>query len=199
MKTAPRTLIALSITIVFALILSCSSEKANTVEEFEAALNRHDIQQILSFYDRDVTIVMAGVSQNVDREELQPLAEWDKAVKTRVRFEIKDVSGDTVKCSKIESNEWYSLFGIDSVYFDTWNFIIEEGKITKMITRLTMESAVQMQTAMGKFMQWMQANHAEDLEELMPDGQLKYGTETALRWMNLLREWNQARADDPEA
>ncbi len=199
MKIQVRFLKLAIFIILIVLLQACSSEKANVVKEFEDALNRHDIQEILTYYDRDVTIVMGGVSQNVDREQMQPLAEWDKVVDSYVRFDIREVSGDTVKCTKTETNEWYRLFGIDSVYFETWDFIIEEGKITKMMTRLTMRSQAQMGMAMGNFMKWLRQDNPELVEELIPKGQPQFGAESAQRWMDLLRQWREAVDTVPEA
>jgi hypothetical protein len=188
-KKAPYLYILLVICLT--AILACSSEKKDLVNSFEEAINCHDVDLVMSFYDREVSIVMSGVTNTLFHDEMRPMAEWDAAMNTKVHFRVVDIKGDTVNCVKEEQSDWFRLFDIDTVLFDPWQFIIEKGKITAMSSKLSGKSALAMQYGMKAFTNWASIKHPKELEALMPEGVFTFGTDAANRWLELVREWRE--------
>jgi len=177
-------------------IVSCGSGHKEFVSKFEAAVNSHNVEDVLSFYDRDVTVNMGRQSTNIDREDMRPLAEWDSIVNTRIRLDIIRENGDSIIGRKIEKSEWFRLYGLDSVIFDPWIVLVEDDVITTIFSQLTIESATRMSQASTSVQEWAMQERRKDLNELMPEGSFRYGTEAAIRWLKLLREWRKATGQD---
>jgi len=172
-------------------ILACSSENKDFVKSFEDAINSHDVDRVMSFYSTEVSIMMSGVANSLFREEMRPMAEWDAAVNTQVHFRVVNISGDTITCIKEEQNDWFRLFEIDTIFFDPWQIVVENGKITAMMSELTRRSAMAMQRGMNTFMNWASIKHPQELLALMPDGEFTYGADAANKWLELVREWRE--------
>ena len=185
-----------SILIISCLIASCGSGREGFIKKFEAAVNSHSVDSVLAFYANDVTVNMGRVQTPVPREDMRPLAEWDSIVGSQIRLEISRVNGDSIIGRKIEKSEWFRLYGLDSVIFDPWIVLVEDNQITAINAQLTIESATRMSQAYNSVQEWAKTERRHELNELMPDGNFRYGTEMAIRWLKLLREWRKATGQE---
>ena len=186
----------ISIFIIACLIASCGSGSEGFIKKFEAAVNSHSVDSVLAYYAPDVTVLMGRQRTPVTREEMRPLAEWDSIVGTKIRIEINRVNGDSVIGRKIERSEWFRLYGLDSVIFDPWIVQVKDNAITSIAAQLTIESATRMSQAYNSVQEWAKAERSYELNELMPEGNFRYGTESAIRWLKLLREWRKATGQE---
>ena len=191
MTIKKKTFLYILLVICVTAILTCSSENKDFVKSFEDAINSHDVDRVMSFYDREVAIVMNGVPNSLFHDEIRPMAEWDAAVNTQVHFRVVNISGDTITCIKEEQSEWFRLFDIDTVFFDPWQFVVENGKITAMMSELTRGSTMAMQKGMKAFMNWASIKHPQELTALMPEGEFTKGADAANKWLELVRKWRE--------
>ena len=192
LKPKVKTTFALiSILILLVLTVSCGDGPEAKIKAFEEAINSHDVDAVLAFYTEPVTIEMGRTSRPLTETELRPLAEWDSIVNTQVSFTVKETRGDTVFCSKTETNDWYKAFTIDTIYFDPWIAVFEEGKIRQITYIHTRESIRKMAEAYKGFYDWAYEERPIKLKELMPEGQPIRGVTSAKKWMEILAEWRE--------
>lgn len=125
------------------------------------------------------------------RDEMRPMIEWDSIINVQINLEVVRESGDSIICRKIERSEWFRLYGLDSVAFDPWIIRLNNGKIKSIFSRPNVESAVRMSQVSINVQKWADENRPIMLKELMSDGNFQYGTESAIKWLKLLREWRQ--------
>ncbi|NIP41937.1 MAG: hypothetical protein GWO41_16630 [candidate division Zixibacteria bacterium] len=182
---------ALSIIFLLTLVLSCGKGLEGKIKAYEDAINSHDVEAVLAFYAEPVTIEMGRVSSPLTETELRPLAEWDSIVNTEVSFTVKETRGDTVYCTKTETNDWYKAFTIDTLYFDPWIAVFEDGKIRQITYVHTPESIRRMAEAYKSFYDWAYEERPIKLKELMPEGQPIRGVTSAKKWMEILTEWRE--------
>ena len=180
--TIHRLLIFLSCLIV----ISCDKEnKVDIISSYFENHNNHDIENALNHYGEDVVFELKGVWTKTGLADMRSLEEWDAALNSHLRLESAEVSGDTVRCKVIESNDWFRSVGIDSLVHDPAVFVIRDGKFRHIMGYPSAETGKQVEAAMGKIFQWSAMTGDSTVYDLIHQGQFVYSTESANTWMEL--------------
>ncbi|MBU1317656.1 MAG: nuclear transport factor 2 family protein [candidate division Zixibacteria bacterium] len=173
------------------LLLSCSSSLTDRVKAYEASHNSHDVEGTLAFFAEDFRYEMVGSWVAEGREQMRKFEEWDASIGSELIFDNYDVSGDTVTCTVIERNDWFSLVGVDAIYYECVRIIFKDGLITEITAEQSHESMLATQTAFQAFIEWAVEEHPQRLAALMSGAKFEFSKETADKWLSLLKEWRQ--------
>jgi len=173
------------------LLLSCSSNHTDRVKAYEASHNSHDVEGTLAFFTDDFRYEMVGSWVAEGREQMRKFEEWDASIGSELSFDNFDVSGDTVMCTVIERNDWFSLVGVDAIYYECVRIIFNNGLIAEITAEQSHESMLAAQTAFQAFIEWAIKEHPQRLAELMSGAKFEFSKETADKWLSLLKEWRQ--------
>jgi len=179
--------------ILLTLAISCSSSGGleDKILGLQDAINSHNSSRIGSFYADSVIFQVAGGLMIQGKNELLKYEEWNKAVNTQWSFQNIIAKGDTVFCKLIDKNRWYELADIDSVIYSEVSYVFYNKKIISVILEVSKESEQAIKVATQTIQSWAYENSRRQLEELAAGGNMKYDTETADKWMQLIRDWRQ--------
>jgi hypothetical protein len=179
--------------VVFVLLVSCVPDLTERVKAYEATYNAHDIEKLMSFYADDIRFEIVGVWVKSGKHAMRELAEWDRATNMRMTISDISVSGDSVTCELVETNDWWQLAGIGEVLYEPCTMIFRNGVMTEMRAKMASSSVEAYMKAWPAIYEWASQNRSEVLAELLPDGQFTYGEGPARKWLELLREWRASR------
>lgn len=187
---------------IFTLILfpvliffSCSGPTGpqEVVTGYLNAHNRNDIEAVMNYYHDDAVLIIPG---QPPIDDIRKAEAWDAAINSKLEYSSWDVRGDTVVIGKItEKNNWFKRAGIKSIEYEPGSkMVVTNGKISEVIMApITPESLEALNQMYEGFLTWMNENHPEKLEELMPGGELIVSEEMALQWFALLDEWQRSK------
>jgi hypothetical protein len=189
-----NTAVPLSLIVCIALLASsCSSYLSERVRAYEATYNTHDVEKLMSFYADDVEFEIVGVWVKKGKAVVRELAEWDKATNMHMTISDITVSGDTVTCKLVETNDWWRLAGMGEAYYEPCVMIFHNGLISEMRATMTQESLDAYARVWPSIISWARDHRSEELNELLPGGLFVYGAEAANKWIMLLQEWRAAK------
>ena len=178
------------IIISFLIFTSCTRHEAHeTVEAYIEAHNKHDVKKELSFYHQDIVFELKNTWTKQGVEEMESLALWDSTINSNLKLESFSIKGDSVLCKIIENNDWFSEVNIKDLVHDPTIFLVENGKIKKIIAFPSEETVGKIQGAIGSIMQWSQEKNDSTIHKLVPNGQLVYSSDSAIKWMILFNKW----------
>jgi hypothetical protein len=175
--------------VVVVLLVSCGPDLAEYVRAYEATYNAHDTEKLMSFYDDDIRFEIVGVWVKSGKQAMRELAEWDRATNLRMTISDISVSGNSVTCKLVETNDWWKLAGIGEVLYEPCIMVFRNSLMTEMQAKMASSSVEAYMKAWSAIHKWASQNRSEALAELLPDGQFIYGEGPARKWLELLREW----------
>jgi hypothetical protein len=173
------------------VILSCSSSPVERVRQYEANHNSHDVDATLTLFAVDFRYEMMGSWVAEGREQMRKFEEWDASINSELSFDNFETAGDTVICTVTERNDWFTLVGVDAIYYDCVTIVFHDNLMSEIIAEQSRESMLAAQTAFESFIDWAVAEHPEELAELMHGPTFEFSKDTAPKWLMLLREWRQ--------
>jgi hypothetical protein len=170
------------------LIISCSKEKSQeVVKSYIAAHNAHDIENSLTFYDENIVFELKGVWVKKGLIELRSLEEWDAALNSNLKLESITSVEDTVLCRIVENNDWFRAVDITNLVHDPAVFVVNNGKIKKIIGYPKEKTGKDIEAAIGALYQWSQKAQDSTIYELIHNGQFEYSAKAAEKWLDLFR------------
>jgi hypothetical protein len=89
----------------------------------------------------------------------------------------------------IENNKWFDTVGIEGVRYDYLRFIYRDGLIARVESKISEESARQIQQTQMAFFNWARENRSEELTLITQEGQPVFVPENVDIWLNLLSQW----------
>ena len=174
----------------FLIFVSCSKDEAQkTVKAYIEAHNKHDVKKELSFYHQDIVFELKNTWTKKGVEEMETLSLWDSTINSNLKLESFQTKGDSVLCKIIENNDWFSEMNIKDLIHNPVIFLVENGKIKKIIAFPSEETGAKIQQAIRSIMQWSQKKNDSTIYKLIPNGQFIYSSESALKWMALFKKW----------
>ena len=172
------------------IFTSCTHDEAHeTVKAYIEAHNKHDVKKELSFYHQDIVFELKNTWTKQGVEEMESLALWDSTINSNLKLESYHIKGDSVLCKIIENNDWFSEVNIKDLVHDPTIFIVENGKIKKLVAFPSEETGKKIQQAIGSIMQWSQEKNDSTIHKLIHNGQFIYSSDSALKWMILFKKW----------
>ena len=170
------------------LVISCSKDKPQkTVVSYIAAHNAHDIGKAITFYEEDIIFELKGVWTKKGISEMQSLEEWDAALNSNLKLESITSREDTVFCRVVENNDWFGAVGITNLVHDPAVFVINNGKIKKIIGYPSEKTGKEIEAAIGALYQWSQETQDSTINDLIQNGQFLYSTQAAEQWLDLFK------------
>jgi hypothetical protein len=175
----------------FILIQGCEPGLEIQVETYEQAHNRHDVEKVMSLYTNDISFEIVGSWKKSGKEQVMGLAEWDAVTNSKMIISDIEIHADTAFFRLKEGNDWFRLAGIEFMYYEPCRMVFYNGMIKEIIAEVTEESLKSFQEVWPPIFQWLSEKRNEELSGLMPGGEFVYSTESARKWLSLLREWRE--------
>jgi len=194
MKLYPNKLLALSLLLLFAIVIASCSPKPNPVDvvkAYENAYNAYHLHTLLPLLADDVTFEVVGQFVVKGKEDVRQVAEHDFALTIHMSFSGFTTKGDTVFCDLTETNDWLKTAGIGEARY-AGKFVVEGGLIKLIEGKLTPETDKALSQVLNPLMEWASKERPEQLAQMMPEGKFVYNAENALESLALLREWQEA-------
>lgn len=179
--------------ILAALVLcSCEPTLQRRVFEYERQVNAGNVDRALALFADDATVRAQGMHSLTGKDALRGLAEWDSVVHTRLTFYDMVTEGDTVLASAVESNDWLAALGIEEIFHPTTLVVFQNGLITRFESETDSSDARAMHQSLDAVLQWALQERPHVVRTLVSDAGFRYNSESAGRWLQLLREWRDA-------
>ena len=179
--------------ILAALVLySCEPTLQRRVLEYERQVNAGNVDRVLALFADDATVRAQGMHSLAGKDALRGMAEWDSVVHTRLTFYDMVTEGDTVLANVVESNDWLAALGIEEVYHPTTLVVFQSGLITRIESETDSGDARAMHQSLDAVLQWALQERPHVVRTLVSDAGFRYNSESAGRWLHLLREWRDA-------
>jgi hypothetical protein len=176
------------------ILLSCSKKKTqDVVKSYVTSHNTHDIEKTLTFFDEDIVFELKGVWTKKGLSEMKSLEEWDAALNSNLKLENIISKADTVFCRVVENNDWFGAVDITDLVHDPVVFIIDNGKIKKIIGYPSKKTGEKIEAAIGALYQWSQKAQDSTINDLIQNSHFIYSAEAAEKWLELFNKW---RASD---
>ena len=183
-----KTFLKITLILLLFIFCSCSPNNESIVKNYIIDHNLHNVEKSLSYYSDDITFELVGTWIKSGKKEIKSLEEWDSAVNSNLKLNLFKTSGDTLLYTVKEKNDWFSAIGIEQINYDSVLFIIENGKINKIIAIPLPEINIKIGKAMNSIMNWA-AQTKTSLTDLIPNGKFIYSKESAKKWLSLLKRW----------
>ncbi|WP_420602342.1 hypothetical protein [Flagellimonas sp.] len=172
------------------ILISCSGEKnQEIVESYIEAHNAHDIEKALNFYDENIVFELKGIWTKEGVKEMQALEEWDAALNSNLMLESVTSKKDSVFCKIVENNDWFGGVEITGLVHDPVVFVVNNGKIKKIIGYPSQQTGKEIEAAIGALYKWSQKAQDSTIHDLIQNGQFVYSAEAAKKWLNLFERW----------
>jgi len=172
------------------IIISCSKNKTQeVVESFITAHNEHNIEKALTFYDENIVFELKGVWTKKGLNEMRSLEEWDAALNSNLILESIVSKEDTVFCRVVENNDWFRAADITDLVHDPTIFVVNNGKIKKIIALPSEKIGKEIEATIGALYQWSQKAQDTTINDLIQNGQFVYSAKAAEKWLALFNRW----------
>jgi len=187
------------------LALACGGQESGVEDEglvrerFNAyieAHNDHDIEAELGFYADEIIFEVPQNTALMKREDLRPRFEWEAATDSQLSMSGIEIDGNTVTIIDfVETSTWLQLAGIEEiVYAPGTKIVFTGGLITEVLPSPPVaESQDAVGSVMDELMTWVMENHPEELEGMLPGGQLPYDGAGARKLLELIAAWREAQ------
>ena len=189
MKIATTILISL-------VILSCNQNSIALVKKYEKLHNSHDIEDVMLLYHDDIKFELIGTWIKSGKEEIGELEEWDRALRSNLKFKTFEVRGDSVFCKVVEKNDWFKAIGIEQLVHDPTIFIVSKGHIKKIVANPSKEITKEIGAKLGAIYSWSKITKDSTINELIKNGEFIYSNKSAKDWLKLLNKWNKYNASN---
>lgn len=190
--------------LVLGLALASGPVKASTagspgllasVKAYEQAANRHDWQGIQPLIADDLVIDLGDGVSLVGRDSASQLHQWEWAMTTRIHYSNCRVSGATVTCEATEENDFLRAAGLGPIRYDSASLTFEDGRVSRLASVLSDESATAVSGFMQSFFTWARTADPKGLASfLKEDGSFTFGREPALALKRMVRAYVEAKA-----
>jgi len=159
-----------------------------TVKTYVNAVNAGDMDKAVSLFAETVELTGPDRKTTLDRGGVRELLGWDAVTHASVEYRDLEWEGDVVRGLFTERNDFYTLLGLAERRFRLV-FRFENDLIREI--RLAPDEAwgSRMSEALEPFLDWASSRHPETLEAIYPGGQFVYDSDSAEKWLALLREW----------
>jgi hypothetical protein len=175
------------------LIIGCTPSPEKLILEYVQAHNLHYIDDAMSYYTDDIEFTMVGTWVKKGKVVIRKLEEWDASVGGTLSFDNLHTEGNVITCSGKETNQWFKLVDIDTVYYKLISFTLHDNKISKIKAELDSSSHHQIQSALISIMTWASVQKPEMLSTLIPNNEFEYSYENGENWIQLLKEWKTVK------
>lgn len=135
--------------------------------------------------------------RGLSKQDLAGMLEWDFALDPRHRIDSSQTDGRDVTAQVHEDNNFSLLLGFPG-WDASWTFILKENGLIDGIVYVPKKGQADWKPYLEKALPWLKEHYPEDMTQLYPNNKLKQTSETARRWVDILRAWRIAtKQPDP--
>ncbi len=169
-----------------------SSEK-EIVLAYQEAHNAHDVEKALSFFTDDIRYGMTGVWVKQGIDEVRGLETWDAALNSHMNYQVLKVQQSRLNCAATETNDWLKLVGVNEIEYTSIKFEFKGEKIQHIRAQLAGKSEWAIDQAVNDVLRWALEAYPAEVKGLIPRNNFIHGVGQAQRWLDLLKEWKEAK------
>ena len=162
-----------------------------SVKAYEAAANRHDWQGMQPLL-ADRLVIDLGDGMNLEgRDGAGRLHEWEWAMETRIAYSDCRVAGKTVTCRATEENDFLRTAGLGAITYSAASLTFEDGRVTRLSSVLSDESAAVVGSFMESFLTWAKDTDPKGLSKFYNEeqGSFTFGRDGAMVLKRLVRTY----------
>jgi hypothetical protein len=199
MKRLPKPILAIIILTTMYLACSFTPTPDQVVVMYKNAVNSHNVESVMSFYSEDILFEVPDLAMCVEgKEAMRGVSEYDSVLNTEMKLSDVTVSGDMVICSLTETNDWMNAAGIGMAFYPEVEFVVIDQKIHHIHADMADSSQAKFDSVIGTFVPWAHENHAEEMFDMMPEGDFIFNGENAAMMVKLLTEWREQAENTTE-
>ena len=180
---------------LFFLIFSCTSQTRKDFDAYVTYYNNHDFKQRMTLYSDTAKFELINGWLKIGKDKIGKYEEFMDAVESTISASDVKIEGDTLYCTLTEQDKFRELLGVDKLVYQT-RYIFRNGLITEVVYSLTPESGQLLSTASKPFTQWVSEKHMQDWNSLLNQDGFKYSKDTAGKWLDLARQWQEEKNRD---
>jgi hypothetical protein len=181
----------LSLALAMMLVLSAPASAGClecAVKTYVRAVNAGDVDKAVSLFAETVELIGPDRKTTLDRNGVRAMLGWDAATHASVEYRDLEWEGDVVRGRFTERNDFYTLLGLAEHRFHLV-FRFENDLIREIRLAPEEASGSTVSEALEPFLDWASSRHPETLAAIYPGGQFVYDSDSAEKWLALLREW----------
>jgi hypothetical protein len=164
------------------------NDPAELLDRYVAAINSHDPERVMACYADSIHFVLGAGLDLRGRDKLQPIADWDACLNTRLSVSEVRIIEDTANFRLAERNDWFRLAGLEEAIYEPAWIRFRDGLVVEVHAEQDPGNRDRFLPTWQDVMAWVKERHPEALRELMPGGKFVYGGDQARRWLTLLEE-----------
>lgn len=101
----------------------------NIVSALEDAANHHAIDEGMAWFADDAEFEPVGLARLIGKEQTRSIFEYDAGVDGNIPFINCTLTGETVPCTHVETNDRIRLAGVNRLAYPTCKLTFENGLI----------------------------------------------------------------------
>ena len=172
-------------------VIGFAQSPQKVLEEYQTLHNNHNIEKQLELYVHDAKFKLVGAWTKSGLDEMRALAEWDAALNSNLDFHIEEIRHDSIFCSVLERNDWFSAIGINPLVHERVILIIQNGLVHEIIAYPDPQMSQTIGMHIQNIVEWANSSSDISIEELFDGGEFIYSASTAEKWLVLLKKWNE--------
>lgn len=196
MKRPVRLLLLALPVLVWTACGVSSDPRFDVIDAYVRAHNNFDPSAAAGYFTDDARFIQAGRDTIVGRAKLLRMETMDSAFHDQLHPMDYTAAGDTVTVHLIkERNDWFAGLGIDEIHHVQGTaFVFKGDKIAEVTVKgLTPASQAALDSARTAFIVWAHQHHPQELNAVMPNGQLAQDMAHIGDLRNLLDQYSDAR------
>src|SRR5262245_56012049 len=107
-----KYLCAICVLLAAGVSLTYGADLKGRFEAYRQAMNRHDMQAVLSCLAADYEFKVANSNYKVAKKDITGQLEWDFAVNASSAYSDIQINGNTISTVLTEQNDFYKAIGI---------------------------------------------------------------------------------------
>jgi hypothetical protein len=161
-------------------------------EDYRRAMNRQDLQAVLSCLASDYEFKVANSSYKVAKKDVIGQLEWDFAMNARSAYSDIQIRGNTISTVLTEQNDFYKAIGVSERKYQFSFVYNDQGLIKEAILEKSLSSFEEFDAALKPALEWARKERPGELAEIYPNNNFVYNKGMARRWLRLLGDWRKA-------
>jgi hypothetical protein len=172
------------------ILISCGKKPATVVKEYEEAFNSHNVNKLVSLFSDTAEIELSQLNKLKGHIKIRGYAEYDSALNSRIT--ISDIAENDGRAFFVmnKQNDFLKSIGINEAKY-SMIFKIDGGKIVDISGTTTHETDNKLMEFQDPFMLWASRKKLDVLNEIMPNGNIVYNAENAIKYLALVLEWKR--------
>lgn len=174
-----------------------SASDREIVTAYLDALATHDLDAATDLLSDDFRMVFTDFGFEAEKGDVVTMLGWDVGTNGRFRYEFDPAPGDTLQVVLVERNAFLDHLGLDPIEAEM-GFTVSNEAIARITYRTDSASANPdvISQALAPAVAWAREHRPGLLDEIYPNGSIRYSRWSAEQWVQLLRDWRASSGED---